>query len=401
MEARESSSEKANEVVVTRALCLLPPPMQAVESAEGTKGVSEEFLAIPRLAYADDPMWIPENPKSVAGAFSPRNPWFARGRARTFWILGRARVAGFLDPALAIDGRPAALFGYWESVGDKAADARLFAEVERWARAEGSADLYGPMDFGVFGGYRLRTGAEPGAITFPGEPYNPSWAPARLGELGFCPKQRYTTWIFAPTEALRGVDELSLLRERIGQDGYRLTALDPDWWMDSLPELYRSVKAILDDYFGYAPQSFESFTLAFGGSFIRKVCPRSSVLALAPDGSIAGFIIVYPHYGPIVVAGAGPARVATSALDYDTHLPLLRAAVGLPDFVAYFIGVVPEHRRSGMLFAALVAAAAERAAPHCRNLFGAMSRAEAPVYLVGDRGMQKRSYAVFHKPLAG
>ncbi|MGZ3407677.1 MAG: hypothetical protein ACXVAN_14605, partial [Polyangia bacterium] len=100
------------------------------------------FLELPHQLYRDDPRWIPEEPDAVARAFSPANRWLQTGMAQPFCLPGRARAAAFFDPRCAIDGAPAAFFGYWESVGDLEADRALFARVVEWARARGAARLY-------------------------------------------------------------------------------------------------------------------------------------------------------------------------------------------------------------------------------------------------------------------
>src|SRR5688572_25447349 len=62
---------------------------------EGTAGLGDPFVDLPRVIYADDPLWIPEEADLLRRAFSAANPWFASGSAVTMCIPGRARLAVF------------------------------------------------------------------------------------------------------------------------------------------------------------------------------------------------------------------------------------------------------------------------------------------------------------------
>ena len=371
-----------------------------IQQRSGTDGVSLDFAQLPAQVYAGDPLWIPESKEALHQAFSPANPWFRRGHARTFCWPGESRLAAFWDPKVVVAGRSAAFFGYWETRADLSIDQELFGEVEDWARRQGVSDLYGPLNFSVFGDYRLRISAEPGAMTFPGEPYNPPGYAQRLRELGYVASQKYSTWILDPRKWREPLEALRPIREQIGALGYRVETLQPRWWLENLSQVHHCLNAILADYFAYAPLSYQLFARSYGAGFISRACPHSSVVAHGPGGELAGFVILYPHYGPLVVAGAGEGRLQPSELTYDIHLPLLRVQVELPDYIAYFVGVHPEHRQAGTLFATLIAAATERVLPRCRRLLGAMSRASAPSSLFSPGpGAPRRQYAVFHKPI--
>ena len=47
-----------------------------------------------------------------------------------------------------------------------------------------------------------------------------------------------------------------------------------------------------------------------------------------PDGDLAGFFLVYPHYGPLAIQGSTLGRVPVSDLSYDAHDAVLAAAGG-------------------------------------------------------------------------
>ncbi len=95
----------------------------------------------------------------------------------------------------------------------------------------------------------------------------------------------------------------------------------------------------------------------------------------APDGEVVGFVLVYPHWAPLVVRSAGEARVAASELDYGLHAARL-ATLGRVDWVLKTIAVAPHAARRG-LGHALVARCAEQALDAGVRVYGALAREDA------------------------
>jgi hypothetical protein len=367
---------------------------------DGTAGVDESFSALPHELHARDPFWIPEEPESVHEAFSPANPWFRSGRAATLCIPGHARLAVFRADGCRVAGRNAAFFGYLESDRDGTALNALFAHAAEWARAAGAETLYGPIDFDSYGRYRLRTGVEAaGGMPFPGEPYNPPWYPRLLARGGFMVVQEYASRMAAVVRP--DVRQCAALRSA-AREGYDIEALDGDRWLALLPELHRSADEMFGAGFAYTPVPLERFAMLYGAALARRLCPRTSVLARAASGDIAGFFLCFPDYGPLLVQGARAARVTASALSYDEHAPRL-AAAGSRTVVAKTAGVAPAHRRRGLMDA-LSASAIERGALHYDRWISALVRAGNPSGRYGDRLAgrgrgEQRSYALYAKSL--
>lgn len=321
--------------------------MTWVERAIG-EGLPPGFSELPARVYGDDPMWIPEDPAALLRSFSPDNPWFARGDSVLLAVPDEARLALFFQPDLRIEGRRAAFFGYWESARNPEADVPLFDRACAIAKARGAEDLYGPINFTTFGNYRLRLSSEPGAWTFPDEPYNPSYYPSILEASGFALDQTYLTQV-GTMEAGRMVREWKRPeQDKLLGRGYRVETLTHSMWMDALPELHGLIDHIFGANFAYSALSFESFAAKCGESFIRRACPHTSVMARGPEGDIAGFFLVYPHYGPLVTQAAGPERLSSSTLSYEEHAPRL-AEQDWRGCVAKTVGVAPAHRGEGVM----------------------------------------------------
>jgi GNAT superfamily N-acetyltransferase len=370
-----------------------------VSSRDGREGVDDAFVALPHVLYAGDPLWIPEEEAPLRRAFSSENEWFARGRAVTLCVAGHARIAVFRRDDCIVDGRPAAFFGYFESADDGVVAEVLLSKAQEWAREQGADVLYGPIDFDTFGNYRLRTGAEPGdAMPFPGEPYGRPCYAALLERAGFYAACHYVSQL--SFGAVRADDGKRSAAELLLAQRFAIEPLTGERWMALLPELHPRVDEIFADAFAYTPVSFARFATTHGAGVARRLCPHTSVLARSPDGDVAGFLLVFPHYGPLVVQGSVLGRVAPSVLSYAEHAPLL-AAAGERVGIVKTVGIAPAYRRRGVMDA-LVVATLDRGAAHYTRWIGALIRADNPSGRFGAaRERMERHYALYAKALVG
>ncbi|MEP0546329.1 MAG: hypothetical protein ABJF88_05305 [Rhodothermales bacterium] len=317
--------------------------------------VPEAFKRLPHQIYQDDPLWIPEDPAALDWLFSEEHGYFAEGRATLLVREGAARVAGFFDPRLRMEGEPAAFFGFWETVNGLEPNRELFQRVEAWAAGQGARRLYGPVNFTTHRDYRLRLGGfdEP---PFPGEPYHPAWYPQILHELGFAVAAEYTS--HATTKGYRALIG-ELLRSKAHYlsrppNGVRIEALTGGLWMERLDELYGFVDEAFSHNVAYLPLSERDFRRSYGEGVARRLCPRTSVIGLDARGRVAGFLICFPDYGPLLRQG-NPARVSASDLRFERHFPELAR----PCFLAKTAAVRGDLRNGGLM-SALSAEAAQR-----------------------------------------
>jgi len=363
----------------------------------GHEGFPDAFAQLPAQIYADEPMWIPEHARALAASFTADNPWFERGRARTFCIPSRARLAAF---ATTVAGRDQVwgFFGYWESAGDAPADAAIFARAEQWLTEQGAQRVYGPVNFSTYGNYRLRTSAEPDAIPFPGEPFNPSSYPAALERLGYEVDSTYMTQM-APNVVAAAVREARWSEyERVIASGYRIEALSHQLWLGRLAALHPLVNATFADNHAFTPSTASVFEQQCGEAFIRRTCPHTSVVAFGPDDEIAGFFLVYPHYGPLVVQSAGAARIDVAELDYERHMPMLQAR-GAVAAVCRTVAVAPAHRHKGLM-TALTLSQFERGDSLYATWYGALIRSDnRSGRYAQDHVTGLRNYALYGKDL--
>lgn len=358
--------------------------------------LDDAFADLPHVVYADDPLWIPEEESTLRRAFSNSNTWFAHGRAATFSIKGRARLAVFRTPACIIDGHNAAFFGFFESDGDATSARALLDAAVEWARNAGASVLYGPVNFNTYGSYRLRVSAEPGGMPFPGEPYNRPEYSAILAESGFAEAMRYVTQV--SDSGVCATESQLNAAQKLKRAGYVFEPLDGSRWMGLLPQLHGMADEIFGDAFAYSRVSYDEFAAAYGEGTAKRLCPHTSVLAVGPSGDIAGFLISFPHYGPLLVQGSRIGRVGLSELTYDMHQPML-AAAGESTAVAKTIGVTPAHRQHGLMNA-IGAIAMERGRGRYDRWIAALVREDNVSRRFGEPHSRRvRKYALYRRVL--
>lgn len=341
-------------------------------------GLAEGFLELARDLYRDDPAWLPED---LEPSFAPGSPWLERGRAHTFCVPGAARVSVFRPHGLEIDGAPAAFFGHFESAGDRRVEALVLRSAQAWAREAGALRLYGPVDLSPAVGHCLRLDRT--ARRFFDEPYNPSRYAAALLFRGFREYRRYAG--VAGTEP-----DLRRLAARAPlADGHRIVRMTPEVWEARRDELRTLANVVFAGNFGFTPLSAAEFDATFDAGWVRRLDPDLSVLALAPDGRLAGFGPYVPDWMPLLAQGA-----ALRDLSYAEDAPAL-ARFAAPAAVARAGGVAPAHQRLG-LAAAMASFSARRAVEKGLRIFYGRAHVSNPVLRVfKDLQTTRRSYALY------
>jgi hypothetical protein len=285
-----------------------------------------------------------------------------------------------------------------ETTCDREAEQALFNRVESWAKQRGAETLFGPIEFSTHGRYRLVMDLVEDAQPFPGEPYNPTYYPARLEELGFTVHTEYMTQT-ADKESTRAIVEADEARIHSMQtQGYRFEPLEVKLWEKMLPELHKLSENIFSDALGYTPIPWPLFERHFGAAFAARLCPHSSVLCLGPKNDIAGVSLNYPNWGPLVRSGNGSSRLDLCSLNYEKHFPLLRV-LGPTELVIKTVAVTPNHQGKGLL-KPLVSAGVARGLEHYDIFHGALIRSENKSARFFDRTKHvARHYGLYARPL--
>jgi len=297
------------------------------------------FLDIPDEVYAGDPSW---NATPRVDVFeSLLRPEFAgRQRALVAAVDDEpfARLVARRSPTLKdAEGRPYGLLGFFEArQGAPEAVAALFAEAVAWLRDTGAGPILGPMDGDTWHRYRLNVGPwdEPPFLL---EPYNPPWYEELWTANGFEVLERYYS------KRVETATVVSHLEGKAGAAlaaGYKLRPLDPSRFKAELGVIYELSRRIFACNFLYTEIPRAEFVKLYAGA--RSLLDPDLVLfARSPEGEDVGFLFAYADRFRAVAAMRGQ-RGLLAKLRYLRH----RKQVDAVDFKT--LGVLPEHRRSGV-----------------------------------------------------
>ncbi|MCG8670828.1 MAG: hypothetical protein MI867_15565 [Pseudomonadales bacterium] len=366
----------------------------AAKEWKPSEKLPEDFLNLPHKLYAQDPNWIPEDRDALEASFSESNPYFSKNKACIIHSEN-LRLAGFYNPELRIDGETAAFFGFWETTNDLDLCKDAFDQLDAWARGLGAKRIYGPINFSTYNDYRLRLDAFE-RPQFLGEPYNPSYYPDLLEQLGYEIRYKYFT-ACCTTQVLAFAAKMQIekLEKKANDAGITLKPLTSDYWMASLDQLYPIVDCIFKENFAYTPITFDQFKSYCGEKFANKFCPTMSNVALQND-KIVAFQLFYPDYSPLVTQAAEN-RIDTQNLRYCDHFQLLPEP---RTFLGKTVGVHPDFRSMGLgyyggFFGTL------RAEEHKLYEFGygAMVREDNHSKAIKKFAQHSYHYGLFHKAL--
>lgn len=306
----------------------------------------KEFVHLVYDIYQHDKCWIPEQSNNLALAFSTVNDFFEQGEAYIDVIPDACRLAGFLHPALQIDGKKAAFFGYWESKNTLAENKRLFTDFERWAKLGGAQVVYGPINFNTFNQYRIKlSGFDTPA--FPSEPHNPDYYEHLLQSLGYQLHIRYGTFIAdAKPECFDFmIRNQTRLQSRLSKK-FNLYALNETRWRALNDQLYEQVDCIFGDNFAYTPISRNLYDHAVIDNLAKKICDKTSLAVLDKNtGQLCGVHINFPDYSDLLCQQS-QMNINTAQIDYAQHFSKLENPCALFKISA----INPKFRLNGLMY---------------------------------------------------
>lgn len=308
----------------------------------------DAFVSLPHKVLGDDPHWIDPSSATLRAQCSEKNPWFAHGRARGWLVPGRARLSCFIEPDRYLEGHRAGFVGHFCTVGDNEPEDLVFSAAYEWAKAQGIEVLYGPIDFSTHFDYRLltATSGEP-QLPFPGEPYNPGWFPQRFERQCFSVSHLYTSRYLAPqtVKAYRdaGLPKLAWA----SHEGYRFEPSTIARWRAHQHRIGPAVDEMFRHNFAYTPLAVDRFAVAGVELLLRRALIGCSPLVWGPEGDLAGFTLVFPHWGPLV---CGPNGIPLDHVETDRHLSALTER-GPLTLLVKTTGVAPDHQSGGLAHA--------------------------------------------------
>lgn len=322
----------------------MSPAVRVVPVIDAGAGL-EAFLALPEDVYRGDPGYSPTPTADVLAGL--RRPEFAAAQ-RAFVAVEEnrrplARLVARRSPSLKDEaGLPYGMLGFFEAVDGPAgrdAVSALFAEAIGWLKESGAGTIVGPMDGDTWHRYRLNAGPYPpdGEPPFLLEPYNPPYYPALWEEAGFRILESYaSTWADTAAVARR----LEPRHREALAAGYRLRPFTGLLFEDELAVIYELSRVVFADNFLYTEISEDEFISLYTGAR-ALIDPGLIWFARSPEGEDVGFLFAYPDHFQAVAAMRGSRGLAARLrFLWDRRNP---TTVNVKT-----LGVLPEHRRSGV-----------------------------------------------------
>lgn len=358
----------------------------------------DDFLEVARLARAGDSTWIPEDAAALRRRALADHWWFRSGGVARAWVVpGRGRIAAFCHPNARTDGRNAGFFGWWATTGDAAVDRALLDEAEGFVAELGHDELIGPVEQTSLYGYRLLDQRSDPLGPMVAEPDTPRAMAERLRAEGFEAIHTYNTRL-VPTEVLPALNEALVEGVAAARAaGYRAVPLTPELLVAHLDELLDILVDAFGENLGYVGPDRATLRHHVRDELAPTMCPELSTAVLTADDELAGWMLVYPHYGPLCASVRGDEAVAVADLRFEHHIGELRGllAPARPWAVCRTIAFAPAHRGKG-LSPLVVHAANERCMAAYDGWFLAMSRLDnrtQDFYATDPEG--RRLYSVY------
>lgn len=300
------------------------------------------FLGLQRLFYGGDPHFVPPLPAGEAWQIDPRaNPWFQHGEAEFLVAWRGRRAVGRISAARDLlhdefHGDRVGTFGHFEAADPEAARALLDAAAE-WCRLRGATELRGPIDLSTNYECGLLVAGRPGPPVLM-MPYNPPHYRDWIEAAGLKPQQD----LLALYVESQGLDQARVQRiaERLRQRSRAvLRRVDLRHMERELPILWGLYHRIWQRNWGFAPMSEAEFR-AQARDLVRIAHP--ALLQIAEiDGAPAAFVVALPDANVAI-------RACNGRLLPFGWWRFLRALRQVQRLRVITLGVLPEHRKSGV-----------------------------------------------------
>jgi hypothetical protein len=210
------------------------------------------FLAAARRAQSVNPRWVEPVHDEVRALFDPRRTPFTRDNAVQPFVAYRngepvGRIVATVDRAhLAKHKDNCGFFGFIDSIDDAAVFAALFAEAERFLRAQGMTAVRGPFSLTINheSGLLVEGFDQPHVVHTNHAP--PHYA-RHIEALGYAKAMDLVAYVVRPQEAMtperlarlssdktaQGIEIHTLSLMSFGRDFRRLLAIFNDAWSDN------------------------------------------------------------------------------------------------------------------------------------------------------------------------
>ena len=272
-----------------------------IQEVDGRQGLTT-FIRFPWKVYREDPYWVPPLIKDYLHKFSPKHPF--RSHSEMIFLLASrggemvGRISGIIDHNyIEYHKENVGFFGFFESLPDREVANRLLSEVKNWLKQKGMMRMIGPMN--------PSTNDECGLLvegfnTIPSlmMPYNPSYYPAFMEELGM--RKAIDLYAYSLDESFFVLDRLSRITERLKKREPHLTIRTLN--MRHFDKELRIVRTLYNDAWrknwGFVPMTDAEMD-DIAKSLKPLVIPDLVLFAYLGDEPV-GFSVSLPDYNVVL-----------------------------------------------------------------------------------------------------
>jgi len=314
------------------------------------------------------------DPRTPAARQAEAGRLYDRYGRRAHWLLlerGRpiGRLTAAVSPALrGDDGRVVGCLGDLVLPDDEAGLAALLGPAFHWLRSEGATRARAPITYHTWYPFRFVTEGFDARPPFPGEPWNPSYQPARFAAAGFEESARYVSGATEDLPSTVAANRPEL--DAFEGGGLAVRPFDPRRFEAELPRLHALVSTAFPGNFSFQPIDLAEFRFVHEPAYrhldprLFLLCEDRSLPPGAPDG-LAGFLLSFPDptapdtvvlktiavhprfrgrgVGPVLIARAHEAAIALGyrravhALMREGRRPATVSARAVPVFRRYAV----------------------------------------------------------------
>jgi GNAT superfamily N-acetyltransferase len=310
----------------------------------GPGPLQKEFIQFPKRLYRGCPQWVPWFDLDLRSLLRRRHPFFLQASGEFFLAreAGRAlgRVCVVKNPSyIAQHKTPCAHFYFFDVEEDPQAAGALLEGCRLWAREQGLSLLRGPLLLGGVSGSGILVDGFERRAAMTMMPYNHSYYPRLLEELGFRKHVDLYSMDLPPDkfrlpERIRSVAEKVLSRGRFRVLRFRgkseLKQVAP-----RIAALYNETLADhLEDY-PLSPGELKQVT-----KDLLLVADPRLVKILTYDGQIVGFLFAFHDLSPVLQKNGG----RLGPVQLLRLLPALRSG---QELLINGMGILPQYQRLG------------------------------------------------------
>ncbi len=309
------------------------------------------FIKLPWRVYTGEPRWVPPLITERRRFLTRRtNPFFEHAEAEYLlaWRDGEpvGRVSAHVDHLLnEFQGNSWGLWGFFECMDDPEAAHALLAAAEAWLRARGRDRMVGPMDFNLnhpcgllVEGHELR----PQIL----EPWQPPYYRGLVEGYGLVKAMDLLKWEQRVSDRSRFHPALEALAERLEPEhGVTIRHMDRSDLLGEVRRFLHVYHAAWSASWGFVPLT-DAEVRRYARD-LRPVLDPDWALIAERRGQTVGAALALPDYNQVL------AQLDGRLLPLG-WLRALRARRRIDALRVFALGVVPEHRHTGVAAALYV-----------------------------------------------